>query len=544
MDSESSKFSTWIEFFSIKPHTVSGKMKLLLLLFIFILSGFSFYIYLKVDTIKRQYFMMEKYNFAFQNVFVLEQGMTKIQAVALEKYIKKDTSLAYQSIKDLIKVTDTVTYALSLADTINYHFQDLKPVLNAYEAVIQDIGRQMNHDLKQGVQDAQRDSVLTKRIKENEVMGGYYGTLFGSFFPKLLGQKDSTNESLLRQTKELPIVIVSLSMIMSIVIVIIGRFILLSLRKSISKPKEMIEMLAKGEIPEQLSDNKDELSYIIAASNQLAVNLKAASDYALEIGQSNFQYEFTPIGNKDKLGNALVKMSEDLKSFHLKEKQHNWAITGQAKFAEIIRLHNTNLKETCSLIISELIKYLHLNQGAIFVLNTDLQVLEMKACYAYDRNKYLDKAIEIGEGMAGQCFQEKATIYMNDLPEEYMFIKSGLGYANPKAILIVPMVYNESTEGVIELATFNDFEKYQIEFVEKLATMLGGAIAAVKQTELTNKLFRESQSKTQNLSQQEEELRQNLEELHATQEEMIMREKAYQKEIELLKSRLDKQLKA
>ncbi|HEX8529843.1 MAG TPA: GAF domain-containing protein, partial [Cytophagales bacterium] len=157
-----------------------------------------------------------------------------------------------------------------------------------------------------------------------------------------------------------------------------------------------------------------------------------------------------------------------------------------------------------------------------FIINDEAgdPFLELKACYAWDKKKYLEQKVYPGEGLTGQSWQEGELIYMTDVPDHYVQITSGLGEANPRSILIVPLKVNEQIYGIVEMASFNAFAPYQIEFVVKVAESIASTVAAAKVNERTQRLLEESQMLTEQMRAQEEEMRQNMEELQATQEEM------------------------
>ena len=262
--------------------------------------------------------------------------------------------------------------------------------------------------------------------------------------------------------------------------------------------------------------------------------LNTNAEFADKIGRGELDTQFTPQSDEDVLGHALVNMRDNLKNVAEDDAKRNWATEGLAKFAEILRGNSEDMEALSFEIISNLVRYLKANQGGLFILDSDHNenghvaledsYLSLVACYAYERKKYMEKRIEIGEGLLGQSILEQDTIYMTDIPSAYINITSGLGESTPSSLLIVPLKVNDEIFGVVEIASFEVFGDHEIEFVEKLAESIASTISGVKVNVRTAKLLSESQKMTEEMRAQEEEMRQNMEELQATQDEMARKE--------------------
>lgn len=330
----------------------------------------------------------------------------------------------------------------------------------------------------------------------------------------------------------------SLSFLLGIIIVIGGIIIATLFVRMITKPviylRNILNEMGEGKLPDHtLKSREDEIGDMSKALNFLIDGLKEKVTFASEIGSGNFEHEFQPLSDEDTLGISLVEMRGSLQEAKTEEEKRkvedtkrNWATQGVAKFAELLRQNNDNLQELSFNIIRNLVGYLEANQGGVFILSEDSEepVVELYACYAYERRKFLKKTINKGEGLVGTCLQEGETIFLTDIPDSYINITSGLGDSNPRCILIVPLKLNDEIFGVIEIASFKVLEPYQIEFVEKVAESIASTISSVKINIRTTELLHQSQEQSEEMRAQEEEMRQNMEEMHATQEEMERKE--------------------
>jgi len=300
-------------------------------------------------------------------------------------------------------------------------------------------------------------------------------------------------------------------------------FLFKQLGTSIKRPTTLLDNLSRGRLSDGLSESSDELNQVIKAGNRLNQNLAEASRFAKQIGEGNLEGDFSPAGKEDVLGNALVQMRDKLKEVSEEDKRRHWVTNGINELGIIIRQDQTDLNNLAHNILKFLIKYLEANQGALFIVNDSDQedyYLEAKAIYAWGRKKHIEKGIRLGEGIAGQVWQEQETTYLKKVPEDYVSIASGLGEANPTNVIVIPLKYNEQVYGVLELASFETFLPYQIEFLENIAETMASSLASVKTNDKTKRLLEQTQEQAESIRAQEEEMRQNLEELQATQEAM------------------------
>ncbi len=341
--------------------------------------------------------------------------------------------------------------------------------------------------------------------------------------------------------------------IMAIVLVlgalIIGAFTIDSLARPINHTKNILLKMSNGILPkEKLTEGSDEIGQMAKALNLVIQGLKDIFNFSLEIGKGNFDTEFKPLSDDDVLGLSLLEMRNELKNASKEEekrkeedKQRNWAAQGVAMFSDILRKSNDNLEGMSYEIISNMVKYTNSNQGGMFIVNDnekDKTFLEMTACYAFDRKKFLEKKIQVGEGLVGRCYQEQEKIFLTDIPDDYIKITSGLGDDNPRCLLLIPLVYNNVIHGIIEIASFNVYQPFEIEFVERISESIAATISSAKANIQTTTLLEQSQQQAEEMAAQEEEMRQNMEELRATQEQSARREEDLKKEVEELRKRL------
>jgi len=275
---------------------------------------------------------------------------------------------------------------------------------------------------------------------------------------------------------------------------------------------------------------------------QRDLDIDRNATFAKKIGEGEYDADFEVKDENDVLGKSLLRMRDNLVENNRKERERNWIAEGKDIISEVLRLHN-NTEELAYDVIVQLIKYVDIIQGALYIYNEEEEKLVNFATYAYNRKRYINQEFKIGQGLIGECAYEMDYIYRTEIPDDYATITSGiLGEKKPKSLLIVPLIADEKLQGVIEFADIKDeIPDLTINFLRELAEIIARTIYNLKMNQKTEKLLQESQQMTQELKENEEELRQNAEEMRATQDELEKSNKkleAQVKEVENAQKRL------
>ena len=312
-----------------------------------------------------------------------------------------------------------------------------------------------------------------------------------------------------------------------------------ALTKAVKEIQTAMVSLSNGAYPETLITRaKDEIGQTKTALNHLVERIKEAASFARSLGEGNLDTKYNERFKDDVLAKSIIHMQHKLIDINQKQETTHWMNKGLATFSDLLKEDINNLGELSDSIISQSVRYLGANQGAIYVLDHEKDQLQRAATYAYGKKKYFEDTVKVGEGLVGQCVLEADTIYLTDVPSDYVKITSGLGEATPRNVLIVPLKSKDTIVGVLELAAFGMFQPHQISFVEKVSENVANILSSRMVSQKTEKLLEESQAKAEILAAQEEELRQNTEELQATQEQMHRNEAEFKKRIKDLEQQL------
>ena len=129
------------------------------------------------------------------------------------------------------------------------------------------------------------------------------------------------------------------------------------------------------------------------------------------------------------------------------------------------------------------------------------------------------KTFLVGEGLIGQCAQDKRTLLMAGV-ESAVPISSALMKVVPKNIIVLPVLFESQVKAVIELSSLRDFTDLQIAFLEQLTANIGIVLNSIEATMQTEGLLKQSQQLAGELQTQQTELQQTNEQLELKAREL------------------------
>jgi len=249
--------------------------------------------------------------------------------------------------------------------------------------------------------------------------------------------------------------------------------------------------------------------------NQLAANLttqvRAIAEVATAVAKGDLSQSIAveAQGEVAALKDNINEMIRNLKDTTQKNTEQDWLKTNLAKFTRMLQ-GQKDMMAVARLILSELSKVVAGQHGAFYIMESAIgkpPVLKLLNSYAYKERKHLSHQFQLGEGLVGQCALEKERLVITEVPDDYIKVTSGLGESTPRSIAVLPVLFEGEVKAVVELASLNRFNEIHLTFLDQLGESIGIVLNTIAATMRTETLLQQSQSLTEELQVQQEELK-------------------------------------
>jgi HAMP domain-containing protein/signal transduction histidine kinase/CheY-like chemotaxis protein len=234
--------------------------------------------------------------------------------------------------------------------------------------------------------------------------------------------------------------------------------------------------------------------------NQLASTLTTQLRAIAEVSTAVTQGDLTRLitveaqGEVAELKDNINQMIANLRETTQINVEQDWLKTNLARLSGMLQGQG-DLRQVTRLIMSELTPLVTSQHGAFFLVEGEEDPdLRLVASYGYRRRPSDPERFLLGDGLVGQAAIEAKPILVEDVPEDYIKVASGLGEATPRNIIVLPVVFEEQVLGVIELASVQAISEINRAFLEQITETIGVVLNTIRANMRTEELLAQSQS--------------------------------------------------
>ncbi|MFB9839182.1 ATP-binding protein, partial [Actinoallomurus acaciae] len=267
--------------------------------------------------------------------------------------------------------------------------------------------------------------------------------------------------------------------------------------------------------------------------NELARNLttqvRAIAEVTSAVAQGDMSRHITveTHGEVSELKDNINLMVSNLRET---TRAKDWLESNLTRLAGLMQGHR-DLVEVADLILRELTPLVNAQYGAFFLADTEAggdwpgrpaghrRGLALIAGYGLQGGDTASSG-PLAQGLVWQAAGEKKRLLLEDIPPDYIKISSGLGQSSPASIVIIPILFEDTLLGIIELASFSRFSDVHLAFFDQFVTTIGVALNTILANARTEMLLAESQNLAQQLQERSDELQRQQGELQHSNEEL------------------------
>ena len=220
--------------------------------------------------------------------------------------------------------------------------------------------------------------------------------------------------------------------------------------------------------------------------NQLAANLttqvRAIGEVATAVtrGDLSRSVQVHAQGEVALLKDDVNEMIRNLRETTQRNREIDWLKTNIARFGQLLQ-GQRDLQMVGRLILTELAPLVGVQRGVFYLANLDGEPSRLSLLATYPRHISPEPAatIRFGEGLLGQAAEDRRRIHLRDVPPDYASISSALGGAAPRSVVLLPILFEDETRAVIELASIEDLSDIQIAFLDQLGESIGIVLSTI-----------------------------------------------------------------
>src|SRR5437588_2567791 len=282
---------------------------------------------------------------------------------------------------------------------------------------------------------------------------------------------------------------------------------------------------SQANVPGAAGTWKDLTGNVNLLAANLTTQVRAIAEVATAVtkGDLTRSIQVDARGEVAELKDNINTMIGNLRLTTDQNTEQDWLKTNLARFTNMLQ-GQRDLGAVGRMLLSELAPLVEAQHGVLYQVESDgFAGLRLLASYADHPTSGNPPRLQIGEGQIGQCARDGRRMILTEIPDNIVPIRSGWFKAQPKNVVVLPVLFEGQVKAVIELAALSAFTELQLSFLEQLTTSIGIVLNSIEATMQTEGLLTQSHQLRAELQAQQRELQQTNEQLEQKAQQLAER---------------------
>jgi signal transduction histidine kinase/DNA-binding NarL/FixJ family response regulator/HPt (histidine-containing phosphotransfer) domain-containing protein/HAMP domain-containing protein len=218
------------------------------------------------------------------------------------------------------------------------------------------------------------------------------------------------------------------------------------------------------------------------------------------IADGNLDMSLGPV-TSDELGDlaqAIRRMQDSLLQVSRERKATEWLSTG------LVRLNNSVAGEPLlhalvGNVIAELCHTVDANLGTLYLFDGQAKspILNLAGGYGFNASDNLVTQFLPGDGLVGRAANEQEPVELDDIPDDYVKIRSSLGETPPRHLTAIAFHHEGQLKGVVEFGTLQRLNEIQRHYLADAMPVVGVTIGTAQNREKLHQALTKAESLTE-----------------------------------------------
>jgi CheY-like chemotaxis protein/HAMP domain-containing protein len=208
------------------------------------------------------------------------------------------------------------------------------------------------------------------------------------------------------------------------------------------------------------------------------------------------------------LSDSIRNMQQVLHKVDEERSANQWRSNNLVQLNTVMEGGQIIMNLLATKIIEQLCHSIDAKLGTLYIVNNqdDSNLLELASGYGFSADARVTPQFLLGEGLVGQAAKESQPLLLDDIPEDYIKIRSSLGETVPRHLALFPCHYEEGLIAVIEFGLLQPLDENQLAYLTEAMYAVGAAIVATQTRVKLKEALLKSQASAEEAQAQQEEM--------------------------------------